>query len=59
MRQSFQMSFHSMKSWEGGWAKKQEPVLCPTGFTYDEIHKMGMKAVQREPPEACSSFCYN
>ena len=47
MRKSFPMSFHRMENWEGGkmGGKKQEPILCPTGFVYDEIHKMVMDAV--------------
>lgn len=47
MRNSFQMSLHSMENWEGGGMEKnqQEPILCPTGLVYDEINKMVMGAV--------------
>lgn len=51
MKNSFQTSFHSMENWDWGGGgnmgekKKQEPILCPTGLAYDEIHKMVMEAV--------------
>lgn len=46
MRNSFQMSFHSMENWEGGHGKKKkEPILCPTSVAYDETHKIVMEAV--------------
>lgn len=47
MRNSFQMSFHSMENWEGGACKnkKEELILCPTSFAYDEIHKIVMETV--------------